>query len=66
MMFVLNLERRQNYEIIAKDLVTGSTQYARSTQREPRNLFFQDGKNYSLTFQSIGGQHLDDLPYRVN
>ena len=61
----LNLERQQNYEIIAKDLASGSTQSARSTQPEPRNLYFQEGKNYSLTFQSIGGQHLDDLPYRV-
>ncbi|XP_067929104.1 uncharacterized protein [Watersipora subatra] len=57
-------QRNQHYEIIARDLETGSTQYARSTQPEPRNLYFQEGKNYSITFHSIGGQHLDDLPYR--
>lgn len=32
----------------------------------PRNLYFNEGKNYSLIFNSIGGQHVDDLPYRVS
>lgn len=64
-MFHVYSERSQQYEIIAKDLASGTTQVARATQSPPRNLYFQEGQNYSITFQSIGGKHLDDLPYRV-
>jgi len=57
---------KQVYEIIATDLETGSVQKAKSIDAAPRNLYFTEDKDYSITFHSIGGNHLNDLPYRVN
>lgn len=59
-------ETSQEYEIAAKDKESGGIQYAKSSQPEPRNLYFQEGHVYSLTFMSIGGNYLDDLPYKAS
>ena len=62
----VSVEANQYYEIIARDLESGNVQVASSMNAPPRNLYFNEGKNYSLIFNSIGGQHVDDLPYRVS
>lgn len=65
MPYYMYADRNQYYEIIASDLETGSVQTASSMEAPRKNLYFQEGKNYSLTFHSIGGQHVSELPYRV-
>ena len=46
----VSVEGNQYYEIIARDLESGNVQVASSMNAPPRNLYFNEGKNYSLIF----------------